>query len=126
MKFLHTDLLDKAFRSIIRYVYGKGKYDSISTVADRFLGFGLVDHLKFRSMSFMYRLTGSDMPSYLRDLIIRGHSDRTRQLVVPRLNNGKFLFSQGIVDWNALPVVVRNSGTYDLFRRRYMARYVTR
>lgn len=116
-------LLDKAFRSVVRYVYGKGKYDSISSEIDRFLGYGLKDHLRMRSMSFIYKTLATGSPSYLSELFQIGRSERTRQLIVPRASDGEFLFVRGVVDWNALPVFVRNSGTHEAFRRRYMTSY---
>lgn len=81
---------------------------------------GLMDHLKLKSMGFIYWLFSAKSPSYLFESIQSGRLTRTRQLVAPWVSDGSSLFVRGIVDWNALTIGVRYFGSLDLFRKRYV------
>lgn len=63
-------LLNNAFNSDIRYVYGVRMYGSVTSFINRFLGFGLVEHFKFRAMTFIYKLIVTGSSSNLFDLIV--------------------------------------------------------
>lgn len=68
--------LTKSVKSIVRYVYGLGRFDSTDAYIQRFLGCSLDTYLKVKSMCYLYKLVGSTQPSYLRDLPVRCHSSR--------------------------------------------------
>lgn len=69
-------------------------------------------------MCLLYKVINSKTPKYLFDLIVFGKSVRNRHVVVPggRFNGSTFM--KGVAEWNGLPLRVRLSDTYGLFRKR--------
>jgi len=114
------NVLTKCVKSIVRYVYGLGRYESTETYLERFLGCSLDTFLKIRSMSFLYKLDCSGKPTYLKDLIFRGQSSRSVQLVIPSFDlaiGKKSLFVQGLIDWNSIPVRTRMVNSLKVFQK---------
>lgn len=113
--------LNRSVKSIVRYVYGLGRFDSTESYLQRFLGCTLDTFLKVRSMCYIYKLAASTQPSYLRDFLVCGHSSRSVQYVVPRFDRAvgkKTIFVQGIIDWNLIPVRIRMASSLNVFRER--------
>ena len=101
--------------------YYLGRSENAEPYVHRFLGCSLVIFLKVRSMWQLYKLRCSSQLSYLRDLLIFGHSARSKQYEVPRRYRevGKqTFFVQGIVDWNLVPTKVRLFSSLNAFRER--------
>lgn len=116
-------LLNNAFNAVIRYVYGLNRQADVEDFAVRFVGYSLFNFLKFRCMSFLFKLIRTKSPRYLSDLIEIDYSSRTKQASIPRCNAmlRNTLFGKGLVDWNRLPVAVRFSSSYGMFCNRYPA-----
>jgi len=115
------NVLTKCVKSIVRYVYGR--YESTETYLERFLGCSVDTFLKIRSMCFLYKLDCSGQPTYLKDLIFRGQSSRSVQLVIPSFElavGKKSLFVQGLIDWNSIPVRMRMVNSMKVFQKRCM------
>ena len=114
-------VLTRSVKSIVRYVYGLGRFESTESYLQRFLGCSLDTFLKVRSMCFLYKLDCSGKPTYLKDLIFHGQSSRSVQLVIPHFELGvgkKSLFVQGLIDWNSIPVRTRMVNSLNVFRNR--------
>lgn len=114
-------VLNASVNSIVRYAYGLGRYDSTDGYVTRFLGCSLDMFLKVRAMSFLYKLDCSGQPAYLRDLLLRGQSIRSMQLVIPRSElaiGRKTLFVQGLLDWNSIPTRIRMCSSINVFQRQ--------
>lgn len=116
-------VLERSVKSIVRYVYGLRRFDRTDAYIVRFLGSTLDTFLKVRSMSFLYKLSCSGQPAYLKDLLIAGHSSRSLQYRAPRsgLAIGRnTLFGQGLADWNSIPVRIRMVNSMNAFRNGCM------
>jgi len=121
LEYHAKSLLNKAFHAVVRYVYGLNRSEDVEPYAIRFIGYSLQDFLKFKNMSFLYKLDCSKSPRYLSELIKVDYSSRTRQVETTWCNAmmNKTLFGKGLVDWNLLPVGIRFSGSHELFCNRY-------
>ena len=116
-------LLERAFGSVIRFVYGVKKFDSIRNYSNKLLGFSLMKYFSFRAASFIYRLIITRSPKYLDFMINMGTSRRTKQLMIPRHSThyGSTLAVKGVAEWNGIPLVVRSSRCYAEFRAKMVA-----
>lgn len=113
-------LLERAYGSVIRFVYGVKKYDSIRNYSERLLGFPLMKYFSLRGASFIYKLINSRAPTYLNFMINWGTSRRTGQLIIPRHSThyGNSLAVKGVAEWNMIPLVIRSSRCYNEFRAK--------
>lgn len=111
-------LLERAYGSVIRFVYGVKKFDSIRNYSDKLLGFPLMKYFNLRAALFIYKLINSSAPRYLNFIINMGTSRRTLQLTIPRHSThyGNSLAAKGVAEWNMIPFVIRNSRCFDEFR----------
>ena len=94
-------VLNNSIKSIVRYVYGLGRYASTESYVSRFLGSSLDTFFKVRAMTFLYKLDTMGQPAYLKELLLRGSSERSKQfLVLPseRVVGTESLFVQGLID----------------------------
>lgn len=116
-------LLDRAFGSVIRYAYGRKKYDSIRCYIEKLLGFSLKKFYAYSAFAFIYKLINSKSPNYLNFIVHIGNSRRTKQLRIPRYNQqyGDTLMVKGVSEWNMVPIRVRDVSLFELFRSRCMA-----
>lgn len=113
-------VLNGSIKAIVRYVYGLKRFDSTESFVHRFLGCSLDTFFKVRAMSFLYKLDCLGQPAYLKDILFRGQSNRSRQLVIPRSElavGRKTLFVQGLIDWNSIPVRTRMVNSLNIFRK---------
>lgn len=114
-------VLVRSVKSIVRYVYGLKRYGSTEGYIERFLGSSLDTFLRVKSMTFLYKIDRSRQPCYLSELLLRGQSARSMQLVVRRCNlelGKKSLFVRGFCDWNLIPVRIRTVNSVNLFKLR--------
>lgn len=115
------NVLKLSVNAIVRYVYGLRSRDSVERHTKRFLGSSLDIFLTVRSMCFLYKLERTGQPAYLRELMHRGQSDRSMQMVIPLCNleiGKKTLFVQGLIVWNSIPVRIRMMNSIDVFKAR--------
>lgn len=112
--------IDRAFKSVIRYVYGLPRLGSAERYIDRFLGCSLEGFFKVRAMCLIRKILMFGEPPYLRELFQLGFSTRMCNLNVPR--NGaalsRSLFVRGVTDWNSLPTELRGVDSHSQFRDR--------
>lgn len=114
-------VLNDSMKSIVRYVYGLGRYDSADQKIISFLGCSLDIFLKVRAMTFLYKLDRSGKPTYLNDLLQRGPSVRSRQFVIQRSHKEigkKTLFVNGFAEWNLIPLRIKNCSSVNVFRNQ--------
>lgn len=113
-------IFEKAFNACVRFVYGVGRYQSVSIHADRLLGSDLFVYFDFLASSFLHRVITSKQPEYVYDNLSFGVSNRTRNLILPRndrdVMNGS-LFVRGISKYNALPAAVKSVFSITGFKR---------
>lgn len=115
------NVLTKCVKSIVRYVYGLGRYKSTENYVVRFLGCSLDTFLKVRSMCFLYNPDCSSKSTYLKDLIFRCQSSRSVQLNMPSFElavGKKSPYVQGIIHWNSIPVRTRMVNSRKVFQKR--------
>lgn len=112
--------IEKALKSIVRYVYGLPRLESTVPYIGRFLGCSLESFFKHRSLCLLFKIIRSGSPGYLREAFCMLRSSRASQLEVPFHGTGlgKTLFVKGVIDWNGLPAFLRNEGSYDRFKER--------
>lgn len=58
-------VLNGSLKSIVRYVYGLRRYESVEEYITSFLGCSLQTFLKVRATTFLYKLDCSGQPAYL-------------------------------------------------------------
>lgn len=112
-------VLVDSVKSVVRYVYGLGRYDSTDLYVNRFLGCSLETYLRVRSLCFIYKVDCLGEPAYLKELLIPGHSSRLVQLSVPRFDlalGKRSLLVQGVIDWNSLPLNIRKRSSLNAFK----------
>lgn len=96
-----------------------GRYDGADRKIICFLGCSLDIFLKVRAMMFLYRLDRSKEPAYLCDLLQRGPSVRSKQFIIQRSDlqiGKKTLFVKGLVEWNVVPLRIKNGSSVNVFR----------
>lgn len=99
-----------AFNSATRYVYGIGRYSSVSSWRKMILGCDLLDYLRIRNLLFLHGLLYRKTPSYLYEKLAFGTSTRCMTLLIPRylhLNTSRFFFINAIKLWNSLPISLK-------------------
>ena len=114
-------ILNRSVKSIVRYVYGLGRFESSLAYVDRFLGCSLDTFLKVRSMCFLHKIYWSGKPEYLRELLLSGVSARSMQLRIPHFDlalGKKTFFVQGLIDWNSIPANIRTIRSIQVFKNR--------
>jgi hypothetical protein len=109
--------IERAMKSVVRYVFGLPRLESTARYIDRFLGCSLSNFFKLRSLCLMFKVIRTGTPMYLKEAFQMLRSSRVSMLVVPRHGSGleKTLFAKGIIDWNSLPTVLRKEGSYGRF-----------
>lgn len=112
--------IEKALKSIVRYVYGLPRLESTAPYIGRFLGCSLESFFKFRSLCLLFKIIRSGSPGYLSEAFRMLQSSRASQLDLPQHGTGleKSLFVKGVIDWNGLPAFLRNEGSYERFKDR--------
>lgn len=111
--------LQKAFNSMIRFVYGLRKFDHISHLSNTLVGLPLNLHLQFRRLVFLFNIVKNRQPLYLFERIEFSSSVRLRNINVPAHDYDiamKSLFINDVVNWNRLPLKVKNSTSLNMFK----------
>ena len=113
-----SDRLQKFQNSCARLIYGKRKYDHVSTLLRELHWLPSEARPYFKILCYVFKCIHDLAPSYLADLIVmrRGHD---LSLAVPRCSSriGDRAFSvAGPRLWNALPVNIRQIKTLETFK----------
>lgn len=115
-------MLDKAFKSIVRFVFMLRKYDHISHVYNKIVGLPLKEFLRFRRLQFLFNTVQSRTPPYLYERLTFLQSARLqRHLNIPSHNYDaitKSFFYFDAQAWNALPLDIRNSTSLLTFKKQ--------
>jgi len=114
------NILEKAFNACVRFVYGIGRYDSVSGHVHRLLGNGVFVFLEYIVSSFLHKVIISREPEYVYENLGFGSFHRTFNLILPRndrniVNNSFYV--RGIARYNALPTSVKNKFSITGFKR---------
>lgn len=113
--------LRKAVNNCTRFVYKIPARERLGEKRNALLGMPLTSFLKFKSVSYMFKLIKFNKPDYLFDTLTFSHSNRNpRNIIIPRCNSKHYhnsFFFSGAVLWNSLPPDIKRSVTVDAFRR---------
>lgn len=120
-------VLERAFNSMVKFVYGLRKYDHISHVSKTIFGVGLREYLQSRRLLFMYNLIKTKKPSYLFDELSFMQSQRLRfNMIVPSYGYEQYLksfFIFDVVKWNGLPEAFKKSPSINVFKEKLLSHY---
>lgn len=108
--FICTNKLNKVYNTILRYVYGLRRYESISVYRKRLYGVTLMDLMKCRTLKLLHKIIADGEPAYLAERIEFIRSRRRRhikQLRHTSLISDRQFFVYAIRLWNALPAQVQ-------------------
>lgn len=110
--------IERALKSVVRYVYGLQRLESAAPYVDRFLGCSFDSYFKLKSLSLIFKVIRTGVPGYLREAFQVMRSPRATGLVVPRHGTGlgKTLFVGGVIDWNGLPAALRSDSSLSRFK----------
>ena len=110
--------LQKAFNSMIRFVYGLRKYDHISHFSNSLMGLPLDEFLRYRRLVFLFNLIKTKKLEYLYNRLNFG-SIRLRNFILPSHDYdfaAKSFFISDIDFWNHLPSRIKNSTSVNIFK----------
>ena len=113
------EILSKAFKACVRFIYGLGRYDSTSSHMKLLLGTDLFSYFDYLNCSFSHKLFIVKEPDYILDHFNFGHSARTLNLTLPRNKNNitsTSLFVSGVSKYNALPPHVKKIRSLNNFK----------
>lgn len=119
MSYYNLSSLQRAFNSIIRFVYGLRKYDHISHLSSSIVGLPLDHFLVFRRLLFLFKLVKFQQPEYLYNRLNFSHSTRTCNINVPAHQYdiaAKSFFICDIINWNDLHVSIKRSTSVNMFK----------
>jgi hypothetical protein len=115
-----TKTLTRALRTAVRFVYDRGKRDSISAFVVKLLSLPFDQFLKERRLLLLFKaLRFHHYPIYLKLLIERGSSLRSSLLKVPELPSSWSHMCPvrvTITEWNKLEIVHRRCTDINKFR----------
>jgi len=114
------NVFEKAFNACIRFVYGIGRYESITDYSDRLLGRDLFTYLDYMTSSFLHNVIVSKEPSYVYGNLTFGHSRRMCNLILPRNDRdiiNSSLYVHGVSKYNSLPNAIKRQHSLTGFQR---------
>lgn len=103
-------ILEKPFKACVRFVYGIGRYDSVSNFVNGLLGTDLFSYFDYLTSTFLHKVVITKEPDYVYERLNFGSSDRTFNLLLPRNNKdvvNRSMFVRGVAKYNALPGAVK-------------------
>lgn len=118
-------VLERAFNSMVKFVYGLRKYDHISHVSKNIFGVGLREYLQSRRLIFMFNIIKTKRPSYLFEHLTFMQSRRHRlKLIIPNFEYNpyfKSFFVFDIIKWNELPDELRKLSSINIFKEKLLS-----
>lgn len=117
--------LERAFNSMVRFVYGLRKYDHISHVSKNIFGVGLREYLQCRRLMFMYNVIKTKKPPYLFEELTFLQSRRLRlNMVIPDFQydqHQKSFFVFDTIKWNELSSDIKKSTSINVFKDKLLS-----
>lgn len=98
--------LNVTFNNIARYIYGRSRYDSISSFSKQIFGISFDNYLNCRSIQYLHKIVYTQQPKYLYDKLQFLRSNRGNKIVQFRhhtLTSERHFFINTIRLWNHLP-----------------------
>lgn len=118
-------VLERAFNSMVRFVFGLRKYDHISHVSSQIFGVGLREYLQLRRHLFMYSIVKTRKPLYLFEKLNFLQSRRLKfNIVIPNFNYDKYFksfFVFDVIKWNELSTDAKQSTSVEIFRNKLLS-----
>jgi hypothetical protein len=121
-----NSMLNVAFNSCARYIYGIPRGASISAFSRRILGVPLNVYFDLRKTSMIYRLLSTGVPDYLSDRLRPARSTRTLNLIMPLYrtsHSSSSFFAQGADRWNNVPSFIKRKPSLSAFREAYLSQF---
>lgn len=112
--------------SCVRYVFGLGRFSSVSHLQHRLLGCPFEKFGQMRSCLFIFNLATTRLPGYLFNKLEAFRSNRSRKYKLPRFHTsryGKSFFVRGVIEWNLLPNDLTLERSFVAFRRKCIEYY---
>jgi hypothetical protein len=103
-------MLDVAFNSCARYIYGIPRSGSKLAFSRQILGVPLNVYFDPRKATLIYKLLSTRVPDYLSDRLQPARSTRTLNLIMPLYRNShssSSFFAQGADRWNNVPSFIK-------------------
>ena len=110
--------LQLCLNNAARFVFGKRKYDHISTYASQIVN-NITVHFRIQNLIFLHKLIHTGAPNYLYSKIIFSRSTRTCNITVPEykyLVSSRLFFVNAAKLWNSLPNDVKRLQNLQHFR----------
>lgn len=101
-----TRKLNSVFKSIVRYVYGVKRFNSVSPFTVKLYGVQFDDLLKTRVLIFMHKIVFTQQPQHLYNRLTISRSNRGKRILLFRhqsLTSDWQFFLNAIRLWNLLP-----------------------
>lgn len=120
-------LLERAFNSMVRFVYNLRKYDHISHVSKNLLGLPLREYLQYRRLLFLHGTIQLKKPRYLYEELKFFKSTRLGTcLILPTFEYKQYensFFVHDAKQWNYLPPNLRNCTSVKDFKSRLFVHF---
>lgn len=119
--------LSSVFKNITRYVYGKKRYDSISTITiSKLYGFQFDELLKIRVLIFLHKVVYTMEPAHLYKRLTFSFSDRGKRIIpFPRrylVSDWQF-FINAIRLWNSIPYNIQIISNAQIFKKSIISMF---
>lgn len=115
----HMRRLNVVYNGVARYIYGRRRYDHISSFSKSIHGFTLENLFAFRTLIMLHNVMQTRQPPYLYNKIRFPRSTRSCDLVPIRysfLVSERQFFINAIRLWNSLPRAIRVIGCTTQFK----------
>lgn len=119
--------LERIVKRIVRFVYGVGYREHISSAIINFLGCSISQYLKLRNLIFFYKVIKTGIPGYLRSKFEFSRSERNPQITEPLITcsiyERSFLIRTAR-NWNCLPLNLRKfTTTLNVFENKLLSHF---
>jgi len=114
------NMLNVAYNNIARYVFGAGRYESISSRAYTINNVTFKNLLKIRTLLLLHKIIFLKEPSYLYERLRFSNSRRNNALIQLRhscLLSERQFFIFGIRLWNSLPTNIQQLSNASQFKK---------
>ena len=124
----YKEKLRVVFNNIVRYVFDRRRFDSISDFVVRIFEIDFYKLLKMRTILFLHKIVYSKSPGYLYQRLRFARSNRGLIIIPPRhcyeLSTRQF-FLYSIKLWNALPHCLQTISSSNSFKVSLLAHLKT-
>lgn len=120
--------IEKAFKCVLRFVYGLRKRESTKNYSKNIFGCNIFDYFDFRFSLFIFKLIQFKEPECLYERLSFSRSERTCNLNIPKFSNiqrNKFSVRSAQL-WNSLPNEIKRETNFCKFRKMSFEHFSTK